>query len=117
MIEFAIKEPNKKFQDDLILISMTGKEIYLEVIMKNLICEPSIKGIIINFRDITQRIVMEKRMVHISTHDDLTDLPNEIYFKNKLKLQCNYANETNTKFALMMLEIDGLKNLNWHNRI
>jgi len=113
MIELAIQEPSKKVQDDLILISKTGNEMYLEVIIKNFINEPSIQGIIINFRDITQRKALEKRMAHISTHDDLTDLPNKIYLEKKLELQCKYSDDTDTKFALMMLEIDGLKNLNY----
>ncbi|MGD9569167.1 MAG: EAL domain-containing protein [Sedimentibacter sp.] len=110
MIELVISEPIKKVQDDIILISKTGEKIYLEVIMKNSLCEPAIQGIVINFRSITQRVAMEKRMAHISTHDELTDLPNKIYFKKKLRLQCEYAKDTSTKFALMMLEIDGFKN-------
>ena len=54
MIELVLKEPSKKIQGDLIIISKTGEKIYLEFIMKNLISEPSICGIIVYFRDITQ---------------------------------------------------------------
>lgn len=113
MIELVISEPNKIVQDDIILISKTGENIYLEVIMKNSLFEPTIQGIVINFRDISQRVAMEKRMDYISTHDELTGLPNKTYFKNKLKQQCEFTKDTSSKFALMMLEINGLKNLNY----
>ena len=112
MIEETIKEPRKKVKGTLVLKSKTGEEVYLEAIMKNAMSKPSIQGIIINFRNITERVEMEKKMVHISTHDDLTDLPNKVYFKKKLREQCEYADETGSKFALMILEIHDIRECN-----
>ena len=56
---------------------------------------------------------MEKKMAHISTHDSLTGLPNRIYFRKQLKIQCQHAIENKNRFALMMLGIDGLKYVNY----
>lgn len=63
--------------------------------------------------DITERVEMENIMEHIANHDELTGLPNSHNFKEKLSSQFENAYKTKTRFALMMLEIDGLKNINY----
>lgn len=113
MVEFVLNDSSKKVQGDIIFRTKHGDDIYLDVYMQNLLHEPSVEGIVVNFRDITRRVEMEKRMTHISTHDGLTDLPNSVYFKKQLKSQCEYVKEAKTKFALMMLDIDGLKYINY----
>lgn len=111
MIDMVSNKPDIKAQEDFIFINKAGKELILEVIMRNLLNEPFVQGIVINFRDISKRVSMEQRMAYLTTHDELTGLPNNMYFKKKLKLQCVYANGTNTKFALIRLDINELKNI------
>jgi len=113
MIKLAVADPNKEVQGDVVLKGKDGQDIYLEVYMQNLLHEPSVEGIVINFRDITKRIKMEKRMAYISTHDELTGLPNSRYFARQLRIQCQYAKENQSRFAVMMLDIDGLKHINY----
>lgn len=113
MINFILNEPSKKVQGDIIFKAKEGNNIYLEVVMQNLLHEPAVEGIAVNFRDITNRVEMEKRMTYISTHDELTDLPNSVYFKKQLRIQREHAKQTNTKFALLMLDINGLKHINY----
>jgi len=55
---------------------------------------------------------MEKRIVYIATHDELTGLPNSVYLKEKIKLQCQSSEEKHETFALMMLDIDRFKYIN-----
>lgn len=112
MVEFVLENPDKKAEGDLIFKTSSGKMVYLEVHMQNLLNETSIEGIAINCRDTTKRVNMEKQMAHISTHDELTGLPNLIYFRKKLRLQCTHAKKTKTKFAVMMLDIIGFRNFN-----
>lgn len=112
MVAYVLRCPNKKAEGDITYKIKAGKVIYLEVHMQNLLDEPSIEGIVINFRDITRRVEIEKQMAYISTHDELTGLPNRNYFKKKLKLQCIHAKKTKTKFAVMMLDIVGFRYIN-----
>jgi len=113
VVKLCIENPDKEIKEDVVLTSKDGQDIYLEVYMQNLLHDPSVEGIVINLRDNTKRIIMEKKMAYISTHDELTDLPNRRYFDKQLKVQCKYAKETETRFAVMMLDIDGLKNINY----
>jgi diguanylate cyclase (GGDEF)-like protein/PAS domain S-box-containing protein len=113
MINFVLKHPGKKIQGNIIFKNKDGKEIFLDINMQNFINDPTIEGIIVNFRDITRRINIEKRMAYISTHDDLTGLPNHKHFNKKLRLQCRLAKETKTRFALMILDVVGIKYVNY----
>lgn len=112
MVDFVLDDPGKKVQDDVILKSKSGKEIYLEVEMHNLLNEPAIEGILINFKDITRRLEMEKKLVYISTHDELTGIPNRSYFKQKIEHHFRINTNINRRCAIMMLEVDGLKYVN-----
>ena len=49
----------------------------------------------------------------IDEHDKLTGLPNNNYFISKLKHQCHESDISHSKFALIMLDIDGLKKINY----
>lgn len=113
LMEFVLCDSGREIEENLIFKTNTGKNIHLEVHMQNLLDEPAVEGIVVNFSDITSRVEMEKKMAYISTHDELTGLPNSVYFKKQLMLQCQYAKETQTKFALMMLDLSGLKYVNY----
>lgn len=113
MTNYVLKNPTKEVHGDILLKNKEGKEIYLEVHLQNFLHDPDIAGIIVNFRDITRRIMMEKRMAYLSTHDDLTGLPNHKYYNKRLKLQCKNAEDTSAKFSVMMLDVGKLKYVNY----
>ena len=108
MIEFVLVEPDKGITKDILFKTKTGKLLYLEVYMRNFMHDSAIDGIVVNFRDVTSRVENEKKIIHISTHDQLTGFPNNIYLKENLKLQYQKAKETNTSFAIFMLDIGSL---------
>ena len=56
---------------------------------------------------------MEKRLAHMSTHDELTDLPNHIFLKKYLRKQCNNSKFNGKKFGIMIIYIDGLENIRY----
>lgn len=113
MIQVVLDNPNKNVKGNVIFITKTGKSIYLEVYMQNLLHEPAIEGIVVNFRDITKKVEARRRMAYMANHDELTGLPNSAFFKKMLRIQCQRAEKSQTKFAVMMLDIDGLKNIKY----
>ncbi|NLK98045.1 MAG: diguanylate cyclase [Epulopiscium sp.] len=113
MLETAIKCPNKVIHGNVIFKDHLDRDIYLDVHIKNLIHEPSIEGIVVNFRDITRRVKMEQKITYISTHDALTNLPNSTYLRKQLRNECELSDRTKSPFALMILDIHGLKKINY----
>lgn len=112
MMELVLNYPDKKITGDMVAKTKDGKEIFVEVNLSNQLSEPSIQGIVINFRDITKRIKMEEEIRYIATHDNLTKLPNSIYFNEQIKLQCKESKEKENTFAVFKLDIDGFKGIN-----
>ena len=63
--------------------------------------------------------LVEKRVLHLSTHDQLTGMPNKIGFDNKIDILAKGALENNTSFAIIMLDIDSLryvKKIHWDTK-
>ena len=110
-IEYVIDCPEERCMGDLILKNRNGDESYVTYTISNQLSEPSIQGIIINWRDITDRINNQKELEFIATHDELTKLPNRVYLKHKITQLCEEGSD-DYDFALIMLDIDGFRYVN-----
>ncbi|MBR0597416.1 EAL and GGDEF domain-containing protein [Sinanaerobacter chloroacetimidivorans] len=115
MMEYVLQNPDEKIDGDFTVRNFEGREVYLALSMSNQLSEPSIQGIVINWRDITERVENQREIEYIATHDELTKLPNRVYLKKKISQLCNLrgkSRDKNTSFALIMLDIDGFKFIN-----
>ncbi len=63
-------------------------------------------------RDITERKDSESRIFRLAYFDDLTGLPNRQSFMERLKREIKRAKFTNTKLAILFLDLDGFKSIN-----
>ena len=54
-----------------------------------------------------------KRLTLLAHYDELTGLPNRNYFKERLTSVYKSAQENNTRFALIMLDVDRIKYINY----
>ncbi len=52
------------------------------------------------------------RLYHSATHDSLTDLPNRSYFFERLRFSATQAFRHHSKFSVLNLDMDGLKQIN-----
>ena len=112
MVERVLEFPEERSEGDIALKNRNGEESHLTFIMSNQLSEPSVEGIVINWRDITERIENQKEIEFIATHDELTKLPNRVYLKRKMCQLCEVQNHENSNFALMMLDLDGFRYVN-----
>jgi diguanylate cyclase (GGDEF)-like protein/PAS domain S-box-containing protein len=62
--------------------------------------------------DVTDRRQTESRMVHMAYHDGLTDLPNRTAFLKALSQMIESCQGTNDEFAVLSVDLDGLKEIN-----
>ncbi|MCR2804552.1 putative bifunctional diguanylate cyclase/phosphodiesterase [Paenibacillus soyae] len=72
----------------------------------------SIMGAFAQFRDITERSKVEKRINHLAYHDDLTGLPNRRYFARHLDMLLDGSGGDQQPFALLFLDLDSFKKIN-----
>lgn len=62
--------------------------------------------------DVTDRRQTESRMAHMAYHDGLTDLPNRAAFLQALAQMIEACEGTNEEFAVLSVDLDGLKEIN-----
>src|SRR3954454_3578392 len=62
--------------------------------------------------DVTDRRQTESRMAHMAYHDGLTDLPNRAAFLQALTQMIEACEGTCEEFAVLSLDLDGLKEVN-----
>ena len=84
----------------------------LEAIGKNLLDDPAVGGIVVNYRDITERKALEEQLRHQAFHDVLTGLANRSLFRDRLGHALARASRGANPTAVLYLDIDDFKAVN-----
>ncbi len=66
----------------------------------------------ITYRRMKGQVQAESRMQHIAHHDALTDLPNRTLFNDRLERALIRAQRSETRVAVMCIDLDMFKNVN-----
>ncbi|MBC7897590.1 MAG: EAL domain-containing protein [Cytophagaceae bacterium] len=74
--------------------------------------EPSIAGIVVNARDISERRSLEARLTHQAYHDSLTRLANRSLFLNRVAHAIARAPRGKRPSAVLFLDLDDFKKVN-----
>lgn len=99
--------------EDNLLITKDRKEIPIEDSIAPIKDdEQTIPGIVIAFRDITDRKQLEATVRYQACHDSLTELPNKTLFIEHLNIELSKAQRDNKKLAVLFLDIDRFKTIN-----
>ena len=64
------------------------------------------------FRDVTERKHYERRLEHLSTHDDLTGLANRVLLHDRLAQSLHYAHRSGRLVAVLLVDLDRFKVIN-----
>lgn len=89
-----------------------GSWRWIEGTVSDLRHEPSVAGIVINGRDITERMEAEHQLAHLATHDPLTALPNRSAFLDDLRRALGRAERHEGGVGVLFLDIDEFKVVN-----
>jgi len=89
-----------------------GMWIWLEVFAQNMLLEPSVGAIVLNYRDVTQRKATEKQLEYQAYYDALTGLPNRLLFRDRVVNAIAQAQRNRRGVAVMYLDLDHFKLVN-----
>ncbi|HEY8410842.1 MAG TPA: diguanylate cyclase, partial [Pyrinomonadaceae bacterium] len=62
--------------------------------------------------DLSQHKQAQAKLNHLAYHDALTDLPNQVLFKDRLKQAIAYSRRTDQMHAVLLLNLDRFKTIN-----
>ena len=69
-------------------------------------------SLLISFTVTSRVTAANRRIAHLATHDDLTELHNRRYFEDKLQHTIGLAQRNNASFGLLYLDLDRFKIVN-----
>ena len=80
---------------------------------RNLLDDPAVRGLVVNYRDVTDRKRLEAELQHRALHDPLTELPNRALFEDRvehaLRSQGRHAGQT---LGILFIDLDDFKVIN-----
>jgi diguanylate cyclase (GGDEF)-like protein/PAS domain S-box-containing protein len=84
----------------------------LEIVGSNLTDDPAVKGLSLNFRDISERKALEEQLRELAFHDPLTLLANRNLFRDRVQHALTLARRGRQSVAVMFLDLDNFKDIN-----
>ena len=74
--------------------------------------QQQLTGLIGTVQDITERKEQEIKIRHLAYYDDVTELPNRVYFLTFLAKTIEICQRNHRNFAILFLDLDGFKGIN-----
>jgi diguanylate cyclase (GGDEF)-like protein/PAS domain S-box-containing protein len=90
----------------------TGRECQVEVTITDLLDDPAVGGLVLNTRDVTDRVRLEEQLTHQAFTDSLTGLPNRALFKDRLQHALSRRTASERALTVFFLDLDGFKAVN-----
>jgi diguanylate cyclase (GGDEF)-like protein/PAS domain S-box-containing protein len=89
-----------------------GEWRHLEAHVTDLRANRRIRGVVLNARDITERVRLEEQLTRQAFYDGLTMLPNRALFRDRLQQALARSTRSSTPLAVLLVDLDGFKQVN-----
>ena len=108
VLGFVLGE-NEDFSLEFALRKSDGSWLETETLRTNLLDDPSVNGIVLNTRDITERKAFQNQLEHHAFYDSLTDLANRALFRDRVNHALAAARRTNGTVVTLFMDLDDFK--------
>jgi diguanylate cyclase (GGDEF)-like protein/PAS domain S-box-containing protein len=105
-------EPGAVAALDVRLRRRDGEWRTIVLTVRNGLADPGIAGVVVNGRDVTERVVAAQRHEYRSLHDELTGLANRALLIDHLESALHRARRSGRPGAVMFIDIDHFKGVN-----
>ncbi len=89
-----------------------GSWLHAEILATNLLHDSTVKGIVLNTRDVSERRRLEEQLTHQAFHDPLTGLANRALFRDRVSHALALAQRRGTPVTVLFLDLDDFKTVN-----
>jgi diguanylate cyclase (GGDEF)-like protein/PAS domain S-box-containing protein len=111
-LRVLLSAENAELSGELRLKHASGEYRWIEGTYKNLLFNPAVRAIVINYRDVTERKLAEESLQQLAYRDTLTDLPNRFLFQDRLEHAIEQSRRRGSGVAIMYIDLDRFKVVN-----
>lgn len=112
LLATVAKRPGDTKRTQLRLQHKAGAWRWIEMTVTNLLHDPSVGGLVSNYRDITDRKTLEDQLRHRALHDPLTGLANRALLVDRLTHSLSRSRRLDQRLAVLFIDLDGFKAIN-----
>jgi diguanylate cyclase (GGDEF)-like protein/PAS domain S-box-containing protein len=94
------------------MVNRFGDYRHLEATVTDMRTDRLIRGIVLNARDVTERVGLEEELTRQAFHDGLTELPNRALFRDRLEHALARAVRAQELLSVLLIDLDGFKQVN-----
>jgi len=91
---------------------LDGRVVIVEARSSDLRADPSVGGLVLTLRDVTERHQLEQELKHQAFHDALTGLPNRALFAGRAAKALGQARRTGRTVGVLFVDLDDFKIVN-----
>ncbi len=89
-----------------------GRWVDVEIVAKDRFSDPAVGGLVLNMRDVSERVAMENELRHQAFHDALTGLANRALFEDRLEHALAAGLRSRRPLAVLFIDLDDFKTIN-----
>ena len=89
-----------------------GVSVQVQVRASDLRADPTVAGLVLTLRDVTEQRQLEDQLKHQAFHDALTGLPNRLLFQEQISQQVAAARLDDTTAGVLFVDLDDFKVVN-----
>jgi diguanylate cyclase (GGDEF)-like protein/PAS domain S-box-containing protein len=89
-----------------------NQRVEIECDLRDLREDPTVRGIVVTMRDVTERRRLEDDLTHQAYHDSLTGLANRVLFRNRLEQAYAAAQRDGGALGVLFIDLDDFKEIN-----
>jgi diguanylate cyclase (GGDEF)-like protein/PAS domain S-box-containing protein len=108
----ALADPDGEHRAEVRLRRTDGGLRWIELTMRNLLDNPAVGGLVVTYRDITERRAIQERLTHDAQHDPLSGLANRAAFLLGLEQSLIDGDPGNRTAAVLFVDLDRFKQVN-----
>jgi diguanylate cyclase (GGDEF)-like protein/PAS domain S-box-containing protein len=112
LLSDVLRTPGGQATTELAVSAADGTWRDLEFVLKNLVDDPAVKGVVVNYRDVTERRKLEDELRHQAFHDSLTNLANRALFMDRLQHAMERQRGFSNPLAVLFVDLDDFKTVN-----
>ncbi|HWG99710.1 MAG TPA: diguanylate cyclase, partial [Pilimelia sp.] len=97
---------------DWTVVQADGTLAQVEVSCRDLRRDPTVDGLVVTMRDVTERRRLEAELTHRALHDSLTGLANRVLFHDRTNRAITRSQRTGTLIGVLFIDLDDFKVVN-----